>query len=178
MTAEEGATHWCGAVRRLRSKTDMITISLCPSSVVSQSFPLSHSKPKHHPDTFPFSALSPYPARASGCPRNALRIQFPAFGLPPLVWPFLEVPSFQFSSVAQSCPALCNPMDCSTPGFPVHHQLLELAQTHVHRVGDAIQTPHPLLSPSPPVFSLSQHQRLFHGVSSSHQVAKVLEFQL
>ena len=67
----------------------------------------------------------------------------------------------QFSSVAQSFPALCNPMDCSTPGFSVHHQLPELAQTHVHRVGDAIQPFYPLLSPSPPAFSLSQHQGLF-----------------
>ena len=68
-------------------------------------------------------------------------------------------------------------MDCSTPGFPVHHQLPELTQTHVHRVGDAIQPSHPLSPPSPPAFSLSQHQGLFQGVSSSHQVAKVLEFQ-
>ena len=67
----------------------------------------------------------------------------------------------QFSSVAQSFPALCNPMDCSTPGFSVHHQLPELAQTHVHRVGDAIQPFYPLLSPSPPAFSLSQHPGLF-----------------
>ena len=66
-----------------------------------------------------------------------------------------------FSSVAQSCPTLCNPMGCSSPGFPVHHQLLEPTQTHVHRVGDAIQPPHPLLSPSPPAFNLSQHQGLF-----------------
>ena len=65
-------------------------------------------------------------------------------------------------------------MDCSTPGFPVHHQLPELAQTHVHRVGDAIQSSHPLLSPFPPAFNLSQHQHLFQGVSSLHQVAKVL----
>ena len=64
------------------------------------------------------------------------------------------------------------------PDFPDHHQLLELSQTHVHRVGDTIQPSHPLLSPSPPVFSLSQHQGLFQGFSSSHQVAKVLEFQL
>ena len=63
--------------------------------------------------------------------------------------------SVQFSSVAQSCPTLCNPMDCSAPGFPVHHQLLELAQTHVHRVSDAFQQSHPLLSPSPPAFNLS-----------------------
>ena len=69
-------------------------------------------------------------------------------------------------------------MNCSTPGFPVHHQLLELTQTHVHRVSDAIQPSHPLLSLSPPVFDLSQHQGLFQGVGSSHQVAKVLELQL
>ena len=73
---------------------------------------------------------------------------------------------------------LCFPMDCSTPGFPVHHQLPELAQTHVHRVGDAIKPSHPLSSPSPPAFSLSQHQSLFQWVSSSHQVAKILELQL
>ena len=69
-------------------------------------------------------------------------------------------------------------MDCSTPGFPGHHQLLELAQTHVHQAGDAIQLSHPLLSPSPPAINLSQHQGLFQGVSSWHQVAKLLEFQL
>ena len=85
---------------------------------------------------------------------------------------------FQFSSVAQSCPTLCDPMDCSMPGFPVHHQLPEPAQTHVHWVSDAIQPSHPLLSPSPPIFNLSQHQGLFQWVSSSHQVIKVLEFQL
>ena len=85
--------------------------------------------------------------------------------------------SLQFSSV-QSCLTLCDTMDCSTPGFPVHHQLPELAQTHVHWVGDSIQPSHPLSSPSPPAFSLSQHQGLFHWVSSSHQMAEVLEFQL
>ena len=85
--------------------------------------------------------------------------------------------SLQFSSLAQSCPTLCDLMDCSTPGFSVHHQLLELAQTHVHRVADAIQPSHPLSSPSPPVSTLSQHQSLFQWVSSSHQVAKVLELQ-
>ena len=82
------------------------------------------------------------------------------------------------SSVAQSCPTLWDPMDCSTPCFPVHYQLPELAQTHVHRVGDAIQPSHPLSSPSPPAFNLSQHQGLFQWISFSHQVAKVLEFQL
>ena len=74
---------------------------------------------------------------------------------------FLLPPShFQFSSVAQLCPTLCDPMDCSTPGFPVHHQLPEFAQTHVHRISDAIQPSHPLSSPSPPAFNLSQHQGL------------------
>ena len=83
-----------------------------------------------------------------------------------------------FSSVAQLCPTLCDPTDCSTPGFLNLHQLLKLAQTHVHWVSDAIQPSLPLLSPSPPAFNLSQHQGLFKWVSSSHQVAKVLEFQL
>ena len=84
----------------------------------------------------------------------------------------------QFSSVSQSCPALCDPMNCSTPGLPVHHHLPEFTQTHVHWVGDAIQPSHPLSSPSPPAFNLSQHQGVFKWVSSLHQVAKVLEFQL
>ena len=84
----------------------------------------------------------------------------------------------QFSSVIQSCLTFCNPMDCSTPGFPVHHQLYELAQTYVHQISDAIQPSHPLLPPSLPTFNLSQYQGLFRWVSSSHQVAKVLEFQL
>ena len=86
--------------------------------------------------------------------------------------------SAQFSSVAQSCPILCDPMDCSMSGVPVLNHLLESSQTHVHRVGDAIQLSHPLSSPSPPAFNLSQHQGLFKWVSSSYQVAKVLAFQL
>ena len=73
----------------------------------------------------------------------------------------------QFSSVSQSCLTLWNSTDCSTPGFPVHHHLLEIAQTHVHRLGDVIQPSYPLSSPSPPAFNLSQHQGLFQGVSSS-----------
>ena len=80
-------------------------------------------------------------------------------------------------SVAQSCLTLCGPMDCSTPGFPVLHYLLESAQNQVHWVGNAIQSSYPLLSPSPPVLNLSQHQGLFQWISSSHQVAKVLELQ-
>ena len=84
----------------------------------------------------------------------------------------------QFNSVSQSCPTLCDPVDCSTPSLSFYHQLPELTQTHVHRVDDAIQPSHPLSSPSPLTFNLSQHQGLFKWVSSSHQVAKLLEFQL
>ena len=84
------------------------------------------------------------------------------------------IPSGHFSSAAQSCPTLCNPMDCSTPGLPVHHQPPEFTQPHVHQVSDAIQPSHPLSSPSPAFPSIG----VFSRVSSLHQVAKVLEFQL
>ena len=86
----------------------------------------------------------------------------------------------QFSSgqsVAQSCPTICEPMDCSMLGFPVHHQIPGFTQTHIQWLGDAIQPSHALSSPSPPTFNLSQHQGLFKWISSSHQVVKVLEFQ-
>ena len=86
-----------------------------------------------------------------------------------------SISSVQLLSCAQ---LFVTPMDCSTQNFPIHHQLSELAQTHVHLVVDAIQPSHPLSSPFPPTFNLSQHQGLFQGVGSSHQVAKVLEFQL
>ena len=84
----------------------------------------------------------------------------------------------KFSSVAQSCPTLCDRMNCSMPGLPVHHQLLEFTETHVYWVSDAIQPSHPLSSPSPPAPNPSQHQSLLQWVNSSHEVAKVLEFQL
>ena len=90
----------------------------------------------------------------------------------------MDLTPVQFSSVTQSCPTICDPMNHSTPGLPVHHKLPEFTQTHVHRVRDAIQPSHPLSSPSPPAPNPSQHQGLFKWVSSSHQVAKVLEFQL
>ena len=80
----------------------------------------------------------------------------------------------QIRSVAKSCPTLCDPMNHSTPGLHVHHQLLEFTQTHVHRVGDAIQPSHPLSSPFPPAPNPSQHQSLFQWVNSSHEVAKVI----
>ena len=86
--------------------------------------------------------------------------------------------SVQFRSVTQLCPTLCDPMDYNIPGLPIHHQLLEFTQTRVHWVGDAIQPSYPLLSPSSSDLNPSQHQGLFQWVSSSHQVAKLLEFQL
>ena len=97
-----------------------------------------------------------------------------AYSLEGKLWPT----SVQFSSVAQSCPTLCDPMDCSMPGFPVHHQLPELAQIRVPQVSDAIQPSHPLSFPSPPAFNFCQHQGLFQWLSSSHQVSEVLELQL
>ena len=90
----------------------------------------------------------------------------------------LAILSVQFSSVAQSCPTVCEHMNRSMPGLPVHHKLPEFTQTQVHRVSDAIQPSHPLASPSPPALNPSQHQSLFQWVSSSHEVAKILEFQL
>ena len=93
--------------------------------------------------------------------------------------PTPNISSVQCSSAVQSCPTLCNPMNHSTLGLPVHHQLPESTQTHVHhQVGDATQPSHPLLSPSPPAPKPSRHQGLFQWVNSSHEVAKVLEFQL
>ena len=91
---------------------------------------------------------------------------------------YLKINLVQFSSVTQSCLTFCEPMDCSMPGFPVHHKLLKLAQTHVHQISDVIQPSHPMSFPSPPAFNLSQHQGLLQGVSSLHLVGKVLEFQL
>ena len=95
-----------------------------------------------------------------------------------LCFTIVNLSSVLFSSVAQLCLTLFDSMEWSTPGFPVHHQLPELTQTHVHWVSDAVQPSHPLPSPSPPTFNPSQHQGLFQWVSSSNHVAKVLEFQL
>ena len=91
---------------------------------------------------------------------------------------YIQFSSVRISSVTQSCLTLCDPMNHSTPGLPVHHQLPESIQTHVHWVSDAIQPSHPLSSPSPAASNLSQHQGLFKWVRSLHQVAKVLEFKL
>ena len=91
-------------------------------------------------------------------------------GKPNFIWEYCCL-------VAQSCPTLCNPRSCGTPGFPVLHYLPEFAQTYVHWVEDAIQPSHPLSLPSPPVLNLSKHQGLFRWISSLHQVIKVLEHQ-
>ena len=92
--------------------------------------------------------------------------------------PQLPSSSVQFRSVAQSCPTICDPMNRSTPGLPVHQKLPEFTQTHVHRVSDVIQPSHPLSSPSPAAPNSSQHQGLSQWVNSLNEVAKVLEFQL
>ena len=106
------------------------------------------------------------------------RVNIDILGISELKWTGMgEFNSVQFSSVSQLCPTL-DPMDCSRPGLPVHHKLLEITQIHVHWVGDAIQPFHPLSFPSSPALNLSQHQGLFQWVSYSHEVAKVLEFQL
>ena len=89
-----------------------------------------------------------------------------------------ELGTVQFSSISQSCPTLCDPVNHSMPDLPVHHQLMDFTQTHIHQVSDAIQPSHPPSSPSPPAPIPSQHQSLFQWVNSSHEVAKVLEFQL
>ena len=120
-------------------------------------------------ETFFFFFLEP---RADFCTTKQLILLKDMFFLKTLF------SSVQLSSVTQSCPTLCDPMNHSTPGLPVHHQLSEFTQTHIDRVSDAIQPSHPLLSPSPPAPNPSQNQSLFQRVNSSHEVAKVLEFQL
>ena len=121
-------------------------------------------------------------SRGSSCLLYLLDSQVGSLPLVPPGQPILTLYrllfSVQFSSVAQSCPTLCDPMNCSTPRLPVHHRLPKFTQTHVHPVSDAIQLSHPLSSPSPPAPNPSQHQSLFQWVNSSHEVAKVLEFQL
>ena len=140
------------------------------SDAIEPSYPLPPSSPfafgpSQHQDLFPVNALFASGGQSVGASSSALVLPVNIQGWLP------------FSTVTQSCPTLCNPMDCSTPGFPVHHQLPELAQTDVHWVGDAIQPFHPLSSPSP-ALSFSQHQGLFQRVSSSHQAAKYWSFSI
>ena len=132
------------------------------------------------PQTYPEYTLQIFQAvykNALGhCWRNRYKIGTTRFSYFTLKKPILFFFFICCCSFAQSCPTLCDPMDCSTPGFPVLHYLSEFAQTHVHWVGDAIQPSHPLSPPSP-ALHLFQHQGLFQWVGSSHQVAKVLELQ-
>ena len=120
-------------------------------------------------------------SRRSSWPKDWNRISYVSIYLylpPTPTQSHINIELLQFSSVAQSCPTLCDPVNRSTPGLPVHHHLPEFTQTHVLWVCDAIQPSHPLLSPFPPASNPSQHQSLFQWVNSSHEVAKVLEFQL
>ena len=133
----------------------------------------------HHDeqDTVRTSSLGPRIFTSKTFYKNSVKTYYPGCYLMPLT----QIPKkgYQFSSVqllGRVWP--CDPMNRSTPGLPVHHQLPESTQTHVHWVGDAIQPSHPLSSPSPPALNLSQHQGLFQWVSSLHQVAQILEFQL
>ena len=131
-------------------------------------FALNSKETKHINKPYSASKQPPFHLLINRCKRENTR------GGSPLIYTVF----LQFSSVAQSCLTLCDPMGCSMPGLPVHHQILEFTQTHVHWVSDAIQPSHPLSSPFPPAFNLSQHQSLFKWVSSLHQVAKVLESSL
>ena len=163
-----------------------------PCPVTSVAFPAPPATPHHcHPDiscprhahTHPHSLVSQSskflkpafykPRWLCSCSSSALPVYF--CSQPEKI---ILIPQVQFSSVTQSCSTLCDPMNCSTPGLPVHHHLPEFTQTHVHRVRDAIQPSHTLSSPSLPAPNPSQHQSLFQWVNSSHEVAKVLEFQL
>ena len=155
------------------SPTPRVRLNPCPSSrwchptISSSVVPFSSC-----PQSFPASGSSPTRKLfASGGQRIGASAST-------LVFPMNQFSSVQFSSVIQSCPTLYDPIDCRMPRFPVYHQLPELAQTHVHRVGDTIPPSHPLTSPSPPTFNLSKCQGLFQWVGSSYQGAKVLEFQL
>ena len=154
----------------LRPHESQHTRPPCPSPtrrVHSDSHPSSQwCHPAISSSVVPFSSCPQSLPASESFPKSQTQLSMHAYA------------SVQFSSVAQSCPTLCDPMNHSMPGLPVHHQLAESTQTHVHRVSDAIQPSHPLSSPSPPVPNPSQHQSLFQRVNSSHQVAKVLEFQL
>ena len=154
----------------------------CPKSICQQgllplkalykysSLPLPGGSWQHW-CSFPCSCVTPTSVPYLHALWSCVFVPFPLLQWTPVI-------EFQFTSVAQSCLTLCDPMNHSTPGLPVHHQLLEFTQTHVHRVGDAIQPSHPLSTASPLAFNLSQYQGLFKWISFSYQVPKVLEFQL
>ena len=151
------------------------------SDAIQPSHPLSPTSPltinlSQHQGLFQWVDSSHQVAKSFGASASVLPMNIQ--GWCALGFTGLISLSDQIRSVTQSCPTPCDPMNRSTPGLPVHHQLPEYTQTHIHHLGDAIQPSHPLLSPSPPAPNPSQHQSLFQWVSSSHEVAKVLEFQL
>ena len=146
----------------------------CAQSCLVLCDPLDHNPPGSSVHEIFQSRIWEWVVISGDLPNPAIKSASPA-----LAGRFFTTESLvQISSVTQLRPTLCNPMDCSTPGFPVRHQLLELTQLMSIELMMSIQPSHPLLSPSPSAFNLSQHQGLFQGVSSSHHVAKVLEFQL
>ena len=156
--------------------------SLWPHELQHARPPCPSPTPRVHSNSCPSSrwchlAISSSVVPFSSCPQS-----LPASGSFPMsqlfAWGGLYMVISSVNSVAQSCPTLCDPMNHSTPGLPVHHQLPEFTQTHIHRVSYAVQPSHPLSSPSPPAPNPSQHQSLLQWVNSSHEVAKVLEFQL
>ena len=149
-----------------------ISFSVVPFSSCPQSLPASGS--------FPMSQLFTWGGQSIGVSASASVLPVNTQDWSPLRWTgWISLQSKElsirysvhFSSVAQSCPTLCDPMNSSTPGLRIHHQLPEFTQTHIHQVGDAIQPSHPLSSPSPPAPYPSQHQSLFQWVNSSHEVA-------
>ena len=163
--------------------SSVIPFSSCPKSLpASESFPMSQLFAWGGQSTGVSALASVLPKKSQGCspPGSSIHGILQARVLEWVAISFFNLCTkpIQFSSVTQLCPTLCDPMNCSTPGLPVHHQLPEFTQTHVHWVGDAIQPSYPLSSPTPPAPNPSQHQSLFQWVNSSHEVAKVLEFQL
>ena len=164
------SSTWYSEVKWNRS---VMSDSLRPRGVAHQAPPSMGFSRQEYWSGLPFPSPGEFPnprikSRSPTFQADALTSEPPG---KPSTW-------YQFSSVAQACPTLCNPMNRSMPGLPVHHQIPEFTQTHVHRVSDAIQPSQPLSSPSPPAPNPSQHQSLFQWVNSSHEVAKVLEFQL
>ena len=161
----------CGYLREyLISKVILYKFLLEKLEIIEKYLKETRSHPQAHQPQISLTGIFEYllPAVLLGIHRIIAYTKYSVFSF--LKKNFVVVESL-------SCVTLCNPMVCRIPGFLIYHQLSELAQTHVHWVGDAIQPSHPPSSPSPPAFNLSQHQSLFQWVSSSHQIAKVLELQ-
>ena len=161
-------------VHLVQFSRSVVSDSLRPHEPQHARPPCLPPTPGVHPNSCPLSQWCHPTTSSSVVPFSSCFQSFPTSGSFAMSRCFTSV---QFSSVDKSYPTLCDPMNHSTPGLPVHHQLLEFTQIHVHRVGDAIQPSHPPLFPFSPAPNPSQHQNLFQWVNSSHQVAKLLEFQ-